>query len=500
MGTNRRVFLTALPWLSVGLSGSVRSQDTEAQSVNRFDAVRRMIEAALAAGKATGLAISLARDGRIIWQEGFGWANREHGLKATAHTPFPLASITKPILTTAIATLAAEGRLGLDEPANRYLGSTPIRASVGADAVTIRELGAHAGGLPSLFEMYPVAGEVRPPGADEILRAYGAIAYPPGTLYEYSNIGYVALGLIASRVTGLDISAVITRRVLEPLGLHDSFFDTDPRRLRQAAARYDELGRLIPYYTTATPASGEVYASAHDLAQFALFHLKRGRGVRRPPLSDQWINSLQVPVLHGPSAGATTFGWFSGATRSGHAVLFKDGGQPGVSTIMYLVPAAGIACVVLANRTDNSDLAQTLVDLMISGLLPDWSTPDTSMRDPRRPLPATSVYAGRWSGRLSGGTADIGIELDIDPTAVMVLRAAQGVLTLSAPELEGAALVASGTGFFNARDVLRLDARKLYLKVLAAPPGLTGRILAVSSSPGTLATLPLTLSAVRSAD
>jgi len=490
----RRTFFAALPLIWLGASSSTCVRASETRRALRFQAVRAAILEALAAGKATGVAVAVAHDGRIVWEEGFGWANREARLKATSHTPFCLASITKPFTTTALAALASDGMLKLDAPANAYLGPDSLRGPE-ADATTVRQLGAHAAGLPSLFEMYTAGAGVRAPRAEEVLRACGTLAYPPGKLYEYSNIGYAALGVIASRLTGLDIGSVITRRVLEPLGLHDSFFDTDRTRLSGAAARYDELDRPIPYYTTATPASGELYASAHDLARFAMFNLRNLGKSRYPLLNERWIDELHAPVLHGPSAGATTFGWFSGSTRSGLPVLFKDGGQPGVSTSMYLVPAANLACLVLTNRTDDGDLTQTLVDRMVAAVLPEWTTPDTSMNARRSPFSATREYVGHWSGRLSGGEANMELRLEVSASSGASFSLANGpassILDL---RMEGPAVVGRATGTVDGAHALRNDAQALSLKLLPYNGGLTGRLLALASSPGTLATIPFTAS------
>ena len=436
--------------------------------------------------------------GRIVWEQGFGWANREAGLRATAHTAFSLASISKTFTTTTLAMLAQEGRLSLDEPANRYLGDLSLRG-IAADAATVRQLGAHAAGLPALFEMFPVTGAERAPGIETLLHAYGTLAFPPGKLYEYSNIGYAALGAIATRLTGLEIGTLITQRLLVPLGLRDSFFDSDRSALVRAAARYDELERPIPYYTTATPASGEVYSSAHDLALFALFNLKRRSDTHRPLLSERWIDELHAPALQGPAAGATTFGWFSGRAQSGLPVLFKDGGQPGVSTIMYLVPSEQLACLVLANRSDNGELTQALVDQMLAAVLPGWSTPDTAMNAAKSAFSGQPPYVGRWSGRLSGGGADAKLELDISggmgATLAIDSNPPQKIVDL---QLKGPALIGSMAGLIPTRDAQRSGANELNLELLPYNGLLVGRILANASSPGMLATIPVTLSLSRS--
>lgn len=95
-----------------------------------FEPVRNLILEAIAHGRATGVAVAVAHGGGIVWEEGFGWANREARLKATARTPFTLASITKPFTATTLMTLAAEGKLDLDEPANKYLTNNRIEGTI----------------------------------------------------------------------------------------------------------------------------------------------------------------------------------------------------------------------------------------------------------------------------------------------------------------------------------------------------------------------------------
>ena len=291
-----------------------------------FEPLRNLILQAIARGAATGVAVAVARGGDIVWEEGFGWANREAGLKVTAHTPFTLASITKPFTATALMTLAAEGKLSLDDPANKYLANSRIEGTNGnADEATVRLLGSHASGLPVMYEGYDRDEAELALSPDALLRNYGRLAYPPGSCYEYSNIGFAALASIASNLTGTDFGTLLAQRVLTPLGLQDSFFDTRVTRLPTGASRYDASGKPIPYYTTSTPASGELYASAHDLARFAMFNMKNHVQGQAPILDDRRIDELHKPVFVGPSGVATTFGWFTGHLKSGVPVTFKYG-------------------------------------------------------------------------------------------------------------------------------------------------------------------------------
>ena len=289
-----------------------------------FGPVRKRILRAIAQGEVTGVAAAVARDGRIVWEEGFGWANREAGLKVTPRTPFSLASITKPFTTTLLMTLVAEGKVSLSAPANQYFGKNRIEDTNGnANGATVQKLGAHASGLPTMFERYFLNEVARAPSPDTVLQNYAGLAYPPGSCYEYKNIGFAALGAIASRLTETDFGTLMTSRVLRPLGLHDSFWDTRAAMLPTAAVRYDDSGSPIPYYTTSTPASGELYASARDLAKFAMFNLKNRGNDRATILDDHWIDELHKPVFAGRSGVATTFGWFSVQLKSGIPVVFR---------------------------------------------------------------------------------------------------------------------------------------------------------------------------------
>ncbi len=174
--------------------------------------------------------------GRIVWEEGFGWANRETGVKATPHTPFSMASITKPFTATTIMTLVAEGKLSLDEAANQYLADSKIIGTNGnAKAATVRLLGAHASGLPGIYESYEAEEAKLVPTPDAVMQAYGRLAYPPATCYEYSNIGFAALNAIASALTQTEFGELMHQRVLAPLGLNDSFFGSDIRSSAKTA-------------------------------------------------------------------------------------------------------------------------------------------------------------------------------------------------------------------------------------------------------------------------
>jgi CubicO group peptidase (beta-lactamase class C family) len=92
-----------------------------AKGADRYDAIREDIQREIAAGRATGVALALTHNGKIIWEEGFGWADKKRGRRVTPDTPFSLASVTKPFTTTALMVLVAANEISLAARNHRWM-------------------------------------------------------------------------------------------------------------------------------------------------------------------------------------------------------------------------------------------------------------------------------------------------------------------------------------------------------------------------------------------
>jgi CubicO group peptidase (beta-lactamase class C family) len=382
-----------------------------AQGEDRYGAIRQEIEQEIAAGRATGLAVALTHNGKIIWQEGFGWADKDRGRRVTPDTPFSLASVTKPFTTTALMVLVAAKEVSLDARANEYLGPAKIRAGVGnPDDVTVRAVVSHSSGLPGTFQLFPEGGARQQPSMDDVIRDYGVLVSPPNERYNYSNVGMGIGAHIVSRKSGLDFGKFLHDKVLEPLGLSHSFFDTDLSRRDEMAQRYDDTGNVFPFYVTSTPATGELYASAHDVARFAMFHLKDHLADQQPILSDKQIDELHRPVIRSLGDRSYGIGWMIGRAFDGSTVVYHVGDQAGVVTVIMLLPSRDISCVVLTNQDHDQELVERVRDATIRTLVPEWRWKSLSLPPPE-PLP--KIYRGEWRGRLHDGDKVVPLILSI---------------------------------------------------------------------------------------
>jgi Beta-lactamase len=210
-----------------------------------------------------------------------------------------------------------------------------------------------------------------------------------------------------------------------------------------------------------------------------------------PILSDRLIDELHRPVFFGRSRAATTFGWFTGETKSGLPVIFKDGGQPGVSTIIYMVPQENLVCVALANRSDNGEFVQKLIDQMAATIIPNWTSPNTSVDLPTVDFPGGPLYSGKWRGSLHGGGAETAVSLQIDPSGSATLSLGnEGPEVITNLALQGNAVVGKSIATIESADAIRNHATSLSLKLLGRDDRLAGRILASAAGPGKLAVLP----------
>jgi len=462
----------------------------------KLDAIGKTVEAETRSGRATGVSISVAEKGVIIWEGGFGVAQKRAAIRATASTPFCLASITKTFTVAAVMRLVQAGTLSLDAPINRYLRSPLPRSRFDTKAVTLRLLGGHAGGLPSLFGMFEHG---RPAAAiADLIRDYGELAYPAGERYEYANLGYSLLGAAISHVTGEPFPASLDALVIRPLSLRNSFFDTDSARMRGAAGRYDQNGDAIPFYTTATPPSGELYASAHDLSIFAANMMGIGGQGRLPLLSPEARDELFSPVLTSRTKAFTTFGW-SGRDVAGERMIVKTGGQPGVAARLTLLPTRKISIAVIANRDDNRALVAEITSQIASAIMSDWSNPDFRMDDVPQADAGAQDYDGLWSGLARQGDRSEKIRILIKANGASTCTIGNGG---ARPILEMAnrspVLTFSVDGDLFAAAQADGAVSKLDFKLIARNQDLVGRCLAVQERPGLASTEPHIITLSRS--
>jgi CubicO group peptidase (beta-lactamase class C family) len=328
----------------------------------RFDPVARAIEHLVERGELPSVAVAVARNGEIIWQAGWGWADRERRVPATPDTPYSLASISKPFTATAVMQLVESGHVALDREANAYLGPALITGRH-ASRATVRRILSHTAGLPMYFR--PFFPGPAPP-MEELIARDAALVGRPGR-YLYSNLGYGVLEHIIARVSGVGYDEYLRRAIFEPLGLASA--SVPHAAPPGAAVRYDRGKRPLPFYDLGHKGASSVFASARDLARFGSVHLKERLDGAAPMLRARSIDEMQR-VQTGPAADRYGLGWRIIDEHSQYRRVEHTGGMPGVTTVLSLFPSQRVVVVVLSNT--RSEAVIRLADRVAAAVMPHY--------------------------------------------------------------------------------------------------------------------------------
>lgn len=395
---------------------------------DRFEDVRQFIRAELVEHSVPSLSVAVAKDGRIVWEEGFGWADREQRRPASEHTVYSLASISKPLTTTGLMTLVEAGQLQLDRPINDYLGAAKLRARVGdARDATVRRVTDHTSGLPVHWQFFYADEPYRRPSADESILRYGNLITAPGEVYEYSNLGYGVLDYVIERVSGRSYAEFMRNQVFLPLGMTRSSVDVAPAGLEPyVATRYDQAGVPLPFYDSDSRGGSNAWSSAHDLVTFGMFHL-------HTPLSTQQqiLRKASIEEMHRRTAGTDERGYgigFEVSVRNGQRIVAHSGSMAGVSTQMLLFPDHKLAIVVLSNA--NTDSVDAVTQRIAARLLPDWPIPPPRSWPAPPPFVTPAPLLGIWRGTLVTYDKDVPVELRFLASGDVHAKVGQQLTTL----------------------------------------------------------------------
>jgi CubicO group peptidase (beta-lactamase class C family) len=377
----------------------------------RFAEVREYVINEVADGKVISISIAVAENGRIIWEEAFGWADVENKVAATPHTPYHLGSISKTVTATSLMTLVEKGLVDLESPISQYLGELKLRAYVGSvEDVTVRHVLNHRAGLPAYCDYFFVGDRQHHRTFDETVHRYGTIHVSPGVAYVYSNLGYQLLGYLVSNVAGVGFPEYVRDHVFLPLGMNAAAIYDGTIPVDGAAVFYTPSGERIPRYSGGYPGTADAYCSVHDLIRFAMFHLKNRRPDQQSILRDESIDRMQESY----SPGNTTYGigWYFDLNELGYRSVYHGGEGPGTDNFLRLIPSENIAVAILCN-TEFAGLGE-LQETVCTVLIPEFekmnkgeaSSDDQSPRLPEELL-------GKWTGKLVTYEGEIAVEMEI---------------------------------------------------------------------------------------
>ncbi|MDO5505944.1 MAG: serine hydrolase domain-containing protein [Pseudoxanthomonas suwonensis] len=311
-----------------------------------------------------GVAVGIVRAGRLVHSAAAGLADVEAGVPLDGRSNFRLASIAKQLTAAAIVKLVEEGRLRLDDT----LGQVLPGFSGELAGITIEQLLQHRSGLPDYEDLMAAgyAGQIREPEILALLQSQSATLFPPGSAFRYSNSGYVLLGIVIERRSGMRFGQWLGSRLFAPIGMqHTTAFAIDasiPRRVYGYTEAGGRAQRTDQGSTSATLGDGGVYSSIDDMAMW-LAALD----------DDRVLDAAQRRAMFMPVADEATpgvgygHGWFIDHIN-GHLRHWHTGSSIGFRHKLVRFPQRELAVLVLSNLTRDDEPALTLADA-IAGIV-----------------------------------------------------------------------------------------------------------------------------------
>ncbi len=309
--------------------------------------LRQQIDALAQAERAkqhlAGFSLAIAKDGNIIYTQGYGYRNLAKRLAATPETIYNIGSITKQFTATCVMLLQQDGKLNVDDKLAKYLPQFPW-----SKEVTIRELLNHTSGVPDYLEIVDNNSLTIPKIVAALEKT--KLQFPPGSKYQYSNSNYIVAGVLVSKVSGMPFDTFLTTRIIKPLGLKSTSIGTTPLDMPNGATGYTVVkGKTVAVNPHADSVAildypdGGVNTTVLDLVKWDVA-LDTGRVVS--------MQTFKLMVTSSPHRTDWPYGYGFGLGLdrvNGHREVVHEGEWTGFAGENATFPDDGFDIVMLAN-------------------------------------------------------------------------------------------------------------------------------------------------------
>jgi CubicO group peptidase (beta-lactamase class C family) len=386
-----------------------------------FGKVRTYIQQQMATQSVPSIAVAVARDNEILWEEGFGWADRHNDVKASAHTPYNLASVTKSLTGAALVMLQEQGKLDLDRPVNDYLGAAKLHSPMfDPSQATVRRVATHTAGLTTYARECALDDAGCRTSISTAIERYGVIFSPPGDHFDYSNLGYGILGDVVARVSGKAYGDFLNEEIFRPLGMSDCALEFNAEQSKRAAAQYDRTSHAPSSERKSDhPGASSEHCSVHDLALFGMFMVDQSASGRGQILSKESRYAILHSTVEAADGQRYGIGWWMKPNLNGYEVFFGSGGSNDSAAALYLVPSEGLVVAALANT--GTLLADQAAQEALAAVLPKFREEQEKAQKAAKPKADSSqstppsTLAGMWTGEIHTWQGVVPVAFSISP-------------------------------------------------------------------------------------
>ncbi len=325
-----------------------------------------------------GVAIAVARNGEVLKAAGYGLANLEHRVPVRAETIFQSGSLGKQFTAAAVMLLVEDGKIALSDAVAKYLPDAPASWR----AITVYHLLTHTSGIPD----YTTAtlDLRRDRTEDELARlAFGLeLEFPAGARWNYSNTGYLLLGIVIRKTSGRFYADLLRERVFDPLGMKTARVISEEDIVPNRAAGYRLVNGEVKNQEWVAPqlnttADGALYLSVLDLVAW-----DEGLSARAILKPESWARVFEPARLNSGKTFPYGFGW-SLDEVAGQKVHRHGGAWQGFRSFIARYLGDGLTVVVLANLAEAD--VDRLVEAIAAIMNPEWAVPEPTAIPDREP-------------------------------------------------------------------------------------------------------------------
>lgn len=296
-----------------------------------------------------GLAVAVAVAGKLVYSEGFGYADLEERVPVWPTTKFRIGSISKPLSAVALMRLVEAGKVDLDAPVQKYVPTFPNKGAL----ITVRMVAGHLAGIRHYqddeFHIQKHYANVL-----EGLKIFedDPLVAPPGTKFSYSSYGFNLLSAVIQSAAGQDFLSYMQQGVFTPLGLLHTTPDQNVEIVEQRARFYelpkDGAVENAPYVDNSYKwAGGGFLSTPEDLVRFGTALLEPGF------LKGETLKAMfsSQKTTSGEETGYG-IGWFVGKSKSGKQIYQHSGGSVGGTSQLILYPQTHIVIAMANNLSE----------------------------------------------------------------------------------------------------------------------------------------------------
>jgi CubicO group peptidase (beta-lactamase class C family) len=322
-----------------------------------------------------GLAVLVAQDGKILFEKGYGLADREHQVAVTPETKFRIGSITKQFTAAAILKLQEEGKLSVNDKLPKYIWDYPR-----GDEVTLHHLLTHTSGIHSYTSKPGFMEQVtNATTTEQLIKSFQNDPYDfdPGAKWSYDNSGYILLGDIVEQVSRKSYAAFLRENFFQPLGMTNTGVYSSDLALTHEALGYSfqdgKFGRAVNWNMSWAGGAGALYSTVEDLYRWneGVFN---GKVLNAASLKAAFTPVKTKENKDDDSGDGYGYGWIVGKRR-GLQEIWHNGGLNGFSSSLLRLPKENFTVAILANSEPEApkvapgELARKLVDIYLGDKL-----------------------------------------------------------------------------------------------------------------------------------